>query len=476
MAKPYVSGITIREPDGSLARRHGWDIEITATLSDLQWLKANGYNSVRIVVYWKDIEKTEGVYSWSVLDAFLNNLASVGIWGIFEMHQWDWCSWFMGGKGQGIGFPAWFYDNSKGYGTYSQSGDRQKAMDEFYQKNTPNGVRIWGKFVDLWKAIVTRYKNNPYIWAWEIINEPMVGAAHVNAARAACMDRYKEIIPIIRAIDPITIIILHRIDTGYQKAVSDGNIVWTRSMYPQYSGTGTTADIAAMKSEFNDTLILPFIISETGAQTSYQSQADPGLTNMFAKVKATLNGGNNEVWNCWLYGKGINSGWQGPRNSDGTPSWLHTILAKQLTATPPPPPVNYNLTVLTPTGSGATNPGIGVHTYPSGTLVQVTALPSSNWALDHWTLNGTLPTENPVTITVTKDLNIRAVFVQAPPPDPCADVKAQLNAAQTQIATLTAQNSTLENNNQILLTTVDSYKAKIAKAIPDLQKTLQDLQ
>ena len=328
--KPFVSGITIRESNGSLARRHGWDINITATLSDLQWLKSMGYNSVRIVVYWKDIERTEGTYTWSTLDTFMANLASVGIFGLLELHQWHWSSWFTD-DGQGIGFPQWLYDNTRGYGTYDRAGDRQRAMDEFYQKNTANGALFWGKFVNLWKAIETRYSLNPYLWAVEVINEPMVGAPHVDAARAACMDRYKEIIPIIRAIDPVTIIVLHRIDNGYQKAVSDRNVVWTRSMYPQY-GDGTTADINGLKAEFNDGLGVPFIISETGAQPSYQSQADAALTSMFSRVKSMLNGGNNnEVWNCWLYGKGVVSGWQGPRNADGSPSWMHTILAKQLT-------------------------------------------------------------------------------------------------------------------------------------------------
>jgi uncharacterized repeat protein (TIGR02543 family) len=325
-SKPYVDGIVIKDPNGDPLRLHGWNIYTTATLSDLQWLKANGYNSVRVVIYWSDIESTEGTYKWAQLDSFLANCQAVGVWAIIDFHQWNWSSYFTS-NGAGIGFPKWLYDNSRGYGVYSPT-DRQRAMDEFYQKNTANGALFWGKFVNLWTAMVTRYKDNPYVWAYEIINEPMVGAAHVNAARSACMDRYREIIPIIRAIDPNTIITLQSIDTGYNQKVDYANIVWTRSCYPQYE-PDLTSVLTRMKNEFNVGMGVPYIVSETGAQPSYQSQADARLTEFFTKVKSIINGGNNEVWHCWLYGKGVAAGWQGPRNSDGSDSWIQAIIDKQ---------------------------------------------------------------------------------------------------------------------------------------------------
>jgi hypothetical protein len=326
-SKPYVDGIVIKGPNGDPLKLHGWNIYTTATLSDLQWLKANGYNSVRVVIYWADLEAKEGTYSWSRLDALLANCKTVGIYAILDFHQFHWSSYFTS-NGAGIGFPKWLYDNSRGYGYYSPS-DRQRAMDEFYQKNTVNGALFWSKFVNLWKAMVTRYHDNPYIWAYEIMNEPMVGAAHVDAARSACMDRYREIIPIIRAIDPNTIIILQSIDFGYNQKVNYGNIVWTRSCYPQYE-PDLTSTLTKMKNEFNVGMGTPYIVSETGAQPSYKSQASARLSEFFTKLKSIVNGGNNEVWNCWLYGKGVISGWQGPRNSDGSDSWLQAILDKQL--------------------------------------------------------------------------------------------------------------------------------------------------
>ena len=328
-AKPYVDGLTIKDPSGNPLNLYGWNIRPSATLSDLQWLKDNGYNDVRVVIYWADIEPTEGTYKWTQLDTFLANCKTVGIYAILDMHQWDWSYYFTGGKGAGAGFPSWLYDNSRGYGVYDPVNGRAYAMNEFYLGNTTNGALFWQKFVNVWSAMINRYKTNPYVWAYEIINEPMVGASHPDTVRAACMDRYREIIPIMRAIDPNTIIICHYIDTGFNQKLNYTNIVWTRSCYPQYENNFTTY-FTSLKNEFNIGMGVPYIISETGAQLSYESQADARLTDMFTQQKAIINGGTSEVWNCWLYGEGVVSGWQGPRNTDGSASWLQTILAKNI--------------------------------------------------------------------------------------------------------------------------------------------------
>ena len=326
-SKPYVDGIVIRGTNGAPLRLHGWNVDIETTLSDLQWLKNKGYNAVRVVVYWDKLEPREGSYNWATLDALLANCKTLGLYAQIDFHQFHWSSYFTS-NGAGIGFPRWLYDNSRGYGYYSPT-NRQKAMDEFYLKNTVNGARVWQKYVTLWTAIITRYKSNPYVWAYEIMNEPMVGASHPDSVRSACMDRYRELIPKMRAVDPNTIIVCPSIDFGFNQKLNYPNIVWSRSLYPQYEGDLTTI-VTKMKTMFNVGLGAPYIVSETGATSSYRSQASARLTDAFTKLKSIVNGGNNEVWYGWLYGRGTASGWQAPRNSDGSDSWLQKILANQL--------------------------------------------------------------------------------------------------------------------------------------------------
>ncbi len=57
---------------------------------------------------------------------------------------------------------------------------------------------------------------------------------------------------------------------------------------------------------------------------------------------------------------------------------------------------------------------------------------------------------NPYAIAMNSNHTAKATFTEIPD-DPCADVRAQLTAANQQIATLSAQNNTLENNNQSLV-------------------------
>jgi hypothetical protein len=58
----------------------------------------------------------------------------------------------------------------------------------------------------------------------------------------------------------------------------------------------------------------------------------------------------------------------------------------------------------------------GTYDIPEGTTVQVTAIPYTGYKFDHWTLNGTTSTENPITFIMDKDYTLTAYFVQIPPP------------------------------------------------------------
>ncbi|MGQ9641520.1 MAG: InlB B-repeat-containing protein, partial [Candidatus Bathycorpusculaceae bacterium] len=78
--------------------------------------------------------------------------------------------------------------------------------------------------------------------------------------------------------------------------------------------------------------------------------------------------------------------------------------------------ITYTLKVETTTG-GTTNPAPGTYTYPNGTTVQVTAIPSSGYTFDHWELNGSsVGSANPYSITMDNNYVLKAFFASAPPP------------------------------------------------------------
>jgi hypothetical protein len=74
----------------------------------------------------------------------------------------------------------------------------------------------------------------------------------------------------------------------------------------------------------------------------------------------------------------------------------------------------YSLTISA-TAGGTTNPTPGIWTYESGTIVPVTALPATNYALDHWELDGSWDYSNPINVLMDSDHTLHAVFVFTPP-------------------------------------------------------------
>ncbi|MEM3642084.1 MAG: immunoglobulin domain-containing protein, partial [Candidatus Bathyarchaeia archaeon] len=76
----------------------------------------------------------------------------------------------------------------------------------------------------------------------------------------------------------------------------------------------------------------------------------------------------------------------------------------------------YTLKIET-TAGGTTNPTPGTYTYAAGSLVQVTAIPSSGYVFDHWELNGTnVGTATIYTVTMNANYVLKAFFKTAPTP------------------------------------------------------------
>jgi hypothetical protein len=72
---------------------------------------------------------------------------------------------------------------------------------------------------------------------------------------------------------------------------------------------------------------------------------------------------------------------------------------------------NYILTMAV-SGSGTTTPSVGVHPYPRGTVVNVTATPASGWRFASWTGAVSNPTSSTTTVTMDGDKTVTASFTQ----------------------------------------------------------------
>ncbi|MCP4542038.1 MAG: hypothetical protein GY832_33345 [Chloroflexi bacterium] len=100
-------------------------------------------------------------------------------------------------------------------------------------------------------------------------------------------------------------------------------------------------------------------------------------------------------------------GWTGNLVGANNPDTLVMDGDKAVTATfSTDPPVTYTLTVHT-IGSGTVDPAGG--TYISGTVLNLSATPDTDWQFDSWS-GGVIGTSNPVSLTMDSDKVITATF------------------------------------------------------------------
>ena len=75
----------------------------------------------------------------------------------------------------------------------------------------------------------------------------------------------------------------------------------------------------------------------------------------------------------------------------------------------------YTLTIQTTSG-GSTSPPPGSYNYSPGSSVQVTAVPSTNYVLNYWSLDGAnVGSANPYTVSMNNNHTLEAVFESIPP-------------------------------------------------------------
>lgn len=74
----------------------------------------------------------------------------------------------------------------------------------------------------------------------------------------------------------------------------------------------------------------------------------------------------------------------------------------------------YHTLIITATTGGTTNPAPERYDYEEGMSAVVTAIPDSGYLFSHWELDGTVRTENPITIVMDRDYSLRAVFEYVP--------------------------------------------------------------
>lgn len=170
-----------------------------------------GNNFVRYLIFWDGVELERGVYDETYLDKVekrVNWYTSRGMYVMLDMHQ-DLYSIVFGGDGA----PEWALETD-GHPIETEIGG------PWWLANlNPAVIACWTNFwsysehtylqdhyIAMWQKVVERFKDNPYILGYDLMNEPW-GGDLVKAFVSGDFERkqltafYKRLIPAIRAVD-----------------------------------------------------------------------------------------------------------------------------------------------------------------------------------------------------------------------------------------------------------------------------------
>ena len=148
---------------------------------DIRFIKSAGFNTVRIPLHWNLFMTPDGDIAgegWALLDRVLGWVKEAGLYAIVDLHAAP------GGQtginhDDGPGYPLMFY----------VPRDRDLT-------------------VKLWRAIAERYRGNPAILGYDLLNEPIAPYHDIATLNPRLEPFFRRITTAIREVDPGRIVFL----------------------------------------------------------------------------------------------------------------------------------------------------------------------------------------------------------------------------------------------------------------------------
>ena len=199
-------------PSGALARRYGgaggdppWRNQVNKRppylpsaigfgADDIAVIAAEGFNTVRTGLIHKGLAPAPGVYDTAYLDdlaATVSLMTAEGIYVLIDFHQ-D----LYGERYQGEGMAEWAtVDSSPGDPTTVPACNlgfpgnifscpfMWEAFDRFLGLNGhapeigPRSLTLQEEFADAWRQVATRFKDEPLVFGYNLLNEPYPGSS-----------------------------------------------------------------------------------------------------------------------------------------------------------------------------------------------------------------------------------------------------------------------------------------------------------
>ena len=214
---------------------------------DARFLAREGLNNVRLGVIYAGVEPQPGAYN----DSYLANIAGTvktlsdqNVFTMLDFHQDLYNERF-----QGEGFPDWAVQDDgipaepkTGFpGNYVAQPALNRAFQHFWENSPgPGGVGLQDRFAAAWRHVAQRFRNEPKLLGYDLLNEPWPGPQWPTCANT-------ESCPVFDA----QLTEMSRRATNRIREVDRRNIVWyepnviyNNGAKTQHGDTGPTAGMS----------------------------------------------------------------------------------------------------------------------------------------------------------------------------------------------------------------------------------------
>jgi len=212
------------------------------TKEDIAFIARTGSNTIRLPLHYKLFTGDEYMGSSSANDGFetIDKVVSwcraAGIYVILDMHDAP-------GGNSGI-----WVDDSYGYPWLFESPAMQQQL------------------VDIWQAIAARYKDEPVVLGYDLLNEPIYNNDQTKHLNPLLEGVYKKVVQAIRKVDKNHIIILggahcnSKFEGVFTDWKYDGNLMWQCHHY----GGKPVIDPIQKYIDWRDKTGMPMYMGEIG--------------------------------------------------------------------------------------------------------------------------------------------------------------------------------------------------------------------
>ncbi|WP_214321571.1 cellulase family glycosylhydrolase [Nonomuraea sediminis] len=171
-----------------------------------------GTNFVRFLIQWRAVEPTPGTYDTKYLDKVAERVgwyAKRGYHVMLDMHQDLWGSGITPEGGAGNGAPGWathldglpVATDQPTWEMYYLEPGVIRAFDHFWN-TTGDHPELMDHYAGAWKAVAARFKDEPAVLGYDLMNEPWGGSVQGAAFESGPLaELYRRCIAQIRSVD-----------------------------------------------------------------------------------------------------------------------------------------------------------------------------------------------------------------------------------------------------------------------------------